>query len=154
MKFHSSVIFVSDIEKSKDFYTRLIGLKIEHDFGANIIFEDGLTIWQVLEQHVINKNLITKGDLNQFELYFETKNLDRIHAMLKEEGVTFLHEIHEEPWGQRSIRFFDPDNHLLEVGEPLEVFINNMYNNGLSLEQVAEKSGVPLETVMALVGKD
>ncbi|RKX68718.1 hypothetical protein DRP43_05215, partial [candidate division TA06 bacterium] len=45
---------------------------------------------------------------------------------IKSKNIEFLHEIHEEPWGQRTIRFFDPDNHLIEIGEPLPIFIKNM----------------------------
>lgn len=154
MIFHSSVIFVTDIEKSKDFYIRIIGQIIKHDFGNNIIFEGGLSIWQIDQQHIVNQNLRTEGESNRFELYFETKRIEEIAELLYSEGVRFLHNIKEAPWGQRTIRFFDPDNHLIEVGEPLEVFVNNMYHNGLSIEQVAKKSGIPVEKVMALVGLD
>lgn len=154
MIFHSSVIFVADIQKSKDFYTKIIGQTIDHDFGNNIIFHGGLSIWKVNTQHIINQKLKINVDSNRFELYFETRRIDEITSRLKKENVAFLHDIKEEPWGQRTIRFFDPDNHLIEVGEPLEVFVKNMYTKGLSIEQIAEKSGIPVETVMALVGLD
>jgi len=154
MIFHSSVIFVADIGKSKDFYTSIMGQIVEHDFGNNILFQGGLSIWKVGTQHIINQNLKTNTDSNQFELYFETRRIDEIASLLKKENVKFLHDMKEEPWGQRTIRFFDPDNHLIEVGEPLDVFVKNMYQKGLSVEQIAEKSGIPVETVMALVGLD
>ncbi|MDF1547722.1 MAG: VOC family protein [Bacteroidales bacterium] len=154
MIFHSSVIFVTDIEKSKDFYIRVIGQTVEHDFGNNLIFKGGLSIWQIGAEHIVNQHLKTKGESNRFELYFETKRIEEIAELLKSEGVRFLHNIKEEPWGQRTIRFFDPDNHLIEVGEPLEEFVNNMYQNGLTIDQIAKKSGIPVETVMALVGLD
>jgi len=55
--------------------------------------------------------------------------------------------------GQKNIRFFDPYNHLIEIREPLDVFINNLYKNGLTSKQISEKSGVPIETVIALIKK-
>ena len=147
MKFHSSVIFVNDIEKSKDFYVRLLNQEIEHDFGKNVILKGGLTIWEIQPDHFISKRLKTTPDSNSFEIYFETELIDEAYSKLNTEQVEFLHEIHEEPWGQRTIRFFDHDRHLIEVGEPLETFVNNMSKKGLSVKQIAEKSGIPIETV-------
>ncbi len=147
MKFHSSVIFVKDIEKSKDFYVQMLNQEIEHDFGKNIILKSGLTIWEIQPEHVISKTLKTKVNSNKFELYFETELIEKKHKQLKNENIDFLHEIHEEPWGQRTIRFFDPDKHLLEIGEPLPIFIKNMFKRGLSAKQITEKSGVPIATV-------
>lgn len=151
MKFHSSVIFVNNIEKSKDFYVRLLNQKIDHDFGKNVILKCGLTIWEIQPEHIINKQLETKIKSNKFELYFEDELIDKAREILLKENVEFLHETHEEPWGQRTIRFFDPDNHLIEIGEPLETFVNNMNMKGLSSKQIAEKSGIPIETVISLI---
>jgi len=151
MKFHSSVIFVNDIKKSKDFYVRLLNQEIEHDFGKNVILKDGLTIWEIQPDHIINKQLKIKNNSNRFELYFETELIDEAYNRLSNEQVEFLHEIHEEPWGQRTMRFFDHDRHLVEIGEPLEIFVNNMNKKGLSVKQIAEKSGIPIETVNGIL---
>lgn len=147
MKFHSPVIFVNDIKKSKDFYIRLLDQSIEHDFGKNVILKSGLTLWEISPDHIINKQLNTDNVSNKFELYFESELIEETYEKLNDEGVEFLHGIHEEPWGQRTIRFFDYDNHLIEVGEPMETFVRNMHNKGLSAKQIAEKSGIPIETI-------
>ena len=154
MKYHSSVIFVNDIEKSKDFYVRLLNQDIEHDFGKNVILKGGLTIWEIQPDHLISKRLETKSDSNRFELYFETNLIDETYSKLNNEQVEFLHGIHEESWGQRTIRFFDHDKHLVEVGEPLETFVNHMSKKGLSVKQIAEKTGIPIETVNSILNKN
>lgn len=151
MKFHSIALFVKDIELSKTFYTKLIGLSIVHDFGNNVILSNGISIWQIQQSHIISKELETKNNSNRFELYFEAENIDEIYLKLEQNSVKFLHPIHAEPWGQRTIRFFDPDNHLIEIGEPLEVFVMNMSKQGLSPEQISSKSGIPIETVKNLL---
>ncbi len=151
MKLHSIVIFVNDIEKSKTFYTKLLNLSIVHDFGNNVILSGGISIWQIQQSHIINQELETKNSSNRFELYFEDKNIDEVYTKLEQFGVKFLHRINTEPWGQRTVRFFDPDNHLIEVGEPLEVFVMNMHKEGLSAEQISAKSGIPLTTVNELL---
>ncbi len=151
MKFHSIALFVKDIEKSKEFYTNLLNLSVEHDFGKNIILSNGITIWEIQESHIITKELKTTSNSNRFELCFEAENLDEINLKLEQNSVTLLHPIHTEPWGQRTIRFFDPDSHLIEIGEPLEVFVMNMHRQGLSPEQISTQSGIPIETVKSLL---
>lgn len=154
MRLHSTVIFVKDIEKSKDFYTRYLGFSIDHDFGKNVVLNAGLTIWEILPEHIINKQLKKTDDSNRFELYFETNNIEAIFNDLKKVGVHFFHKIQEEPWGQRTFRFYDPDKHLIEIGEPLEVFVENMSKKGLTETQISKKTGIPLDTVHRLIGND
>lgn len=151
MKLHSIVLFVKDIELSKTFYTKLIGLSVVHDFGNNVILSGGISIWQIQQSHIISQKLETASNSNRFELYFEAENLDEINIKLEQNSVKFLHPIHTEPWGQRTLRFFDPDSHLIEIGEPLEVFVMNMHKQGLSPEQISSQSGIPIETVKNLL---
>lgn len=153
MVFHSTVLFVKDIEVSKEFYSRFLNFSIEHDFGKNVIMSNGLSLWEINPEHIINKELETTIESNRFELYFEADNLEEISHKLKTAGVKFLHFIEEEPWGQRTIRLFDPDNHLVEIGEPMDIFINNMHNKGLTPAQISAKSGIPIETVVGLIWK-
>lgn len=151
MKFHSPVIFVKDIEKSQDFYIRILNQEIEHDFGKNVILKSGLALWEINEKHIISQELETKVQSNKFELYFETEQIDETYNKLKGENIEFLHDINEEPWGQKTIRFFDPDKHLIEIGENLETFVKNMKKDGLTSGQIVEKSGIPIETVIELL---
>ncbi len=154
MKINSIAIFVKDIKRSKEFYTRNLGFSIEHDFGKNVILNSGLTIWEIQPGHIINQNLKTTNDSNRFELYFEDNNIEALFNKLKMAGVHFLHQVHEEPWGQRTFRFFDPDDHLIEIGEPLEIFVNNLKEKGLTDTQISERTGIPIDTVQKLIAND
>ena len=153
----TSVLFVKDIELSKKFYTNIPGLSIELDFGKNVIFKNGFAIWEIQKSHIIPVILgmerISDTPVNRFELYFETENLPEIFQVLKSRDVTFLHEIHEEPWGQQTIRFFDPDNHLIEIGESMRDFVCRFYNKGLTAEQISERTSVPVEEVARIINK-
>jgi catechol 2,3-dioxygenase-like lactoylglutathione lyase family enzyme len=151
IKYHSTVIFVKDILKSKEFYTGFLDFSVEHDFGKNVILSNGLTLWEILPGHIINNQLTTKNESNRFELYFESDDIETKSEQLEKEGVKFLHLIHEEPWGQRTFRFFDPDNHLIEIGEPIEVFVRNMSRKGLTVSQISKKSGISPETIITLL---
>lgn len=153
MIYNSSVIFVRDIEIAKSFYTGLLGCTIEHDFGKNVIFHNGLAIWQIQDDHTIARQLITSDGSNRFELYFETESLDKDHKLLTEVGVKFLHEIKEEAWGQRTIRFFDPDNHLVEIGDTMRTFVLRLFKQGLTTSQISDKSGINIEIIKSIIGE-
>ena len=151
----STAIFVKNIEVSKMFYIDLLGLSVDLDFGKNIIFKNGFAIWEIQENHIIPSSLgldrISDIDVNRFEMYFETERLNEVFENLKNSNVKFLHEIHEEHWGQRTIRFFDPDNHLIEIGESMRQFVQRFFNEGLTVEQVSMRTSVPVKEVNRLI---
>jgi len=147
MKYHSAVLFVTAIETSTKFYTQLLGLKVADDFGNNLAFEQGLSLWQVQGSHEIAKNLPVPGLGNRFELCFEHEDMDDLYEQLKSAKVKFFQHLNEETWGQRTVRFFDPDGHLIEVGEPMELFVRNLAQRGLSETEIHKKTGMPIVTV-------
>jgi len=154
LKYESAVLFVSDIQTSKKFYCNLLGMKISMDMGGNVILENGLTIWQIQKDHIINRTI--GGDQNpsgksKFEIYFETDDLNNIFTILKENHIEFLHEIHEEPWGQKTVRFFDPDKNLVEVGESLKTFLLRMKNEGHEIMEIAMKTGMTEKDINQII---
>lgn len=155
LTFHSSAIFVKDIQRSKTFYTQVLGQKIAIDMVKDVILEGGISLWEVWPEHIIPSTLgldsTLEGRTNRFELCFETEDIDGVYARLQDNKVEFLHPLQEEPWGQRTVRFFDPDHHLVEVGETMPTFLKRLYASGLTLEEVSRRTGAPLETVKQLV---
>lgn len=155
LKASSTALFVKDIVTSKQFYIDLLGMSVDLELGKNVIFKNGFTIWEIQTNHIIPATLgldkISDPKFNRFELYFETENLPEIFDTLKSKGVPFLHEIHEEPWGQQTIRFFDPDNHLIEIGESMQQFVCRFYNQGMTIKQVSKRRSVPIEEVKRLI---
>jgi catechol 2,3-dioxygenase-like lactoylglutathione lyase family enzyme len=153
----STALFVKDIEISKDFYCNTLKLEIDLDFGKNVIFKAGFTIWEIQNNHIIASTLgyerVNNDLYNRFELYYETENLPEIFNYLNSQEIKFLHEIHEEPWGQQTIRFFDPDNHLIEIGESMGQFVNRFYKQGMTLEQINRKTSIPIDEIRRLIKK-
>jgi hypothetical protein len=58
-----------------------------------------------------------------------------------------LHPLREQPWGQRVFRCFDPDGHIVEVGEPMPVVIGRYLSQGMSVEEATERTSMPLDIV-------
>lgn len=44
---NSIALFVKNIDVSKRFYTNLLNLEVEFDFGKNIVFKGGVAIWEI-----------------------------------------------------------------------------------------------------------
>lgn len=152
-RFHSIVLFVKDIERSKKFYTEVLGQEMEYDFGNNVALKSGITLWKIMPDHIIsrsgkhNKTNITKA----FEVYFETDDLEPVQKIVAKNHLETLHDLMEEPWGQRTIRFYDPDKNLIEIGETLETFVRRMALSGMKPEEISVKTTIPVQIVKRLL---
>lgn len=155
LRYHSAAAFVRDINVSKKFYTEVMELMVELDFGNNVILEGGITLWEINTKHIIPERLgielIYDRRVNRFEFYFETQDIETVCERVRVSGAEFLHLLHEEPWGQRTVRFFDPDRHLIEVGESMVTFVRRLHGHNMTPEQVSQKTSIPLEKVRELL---
>ncbi|MCI8731228.1 MAG: glyoxalase [Lachnospiraceae bacterium] len=153
MKLKNILIVVEDIERSRKFYHDLFGLEMTADFDGNMILTEGL----VLQEKKIWETLIGRpsvcGD-SDAELYFEENNLDDFMEKLEaySEPVRYLNPLMEHHWGQRVIRIYDPDGHVIEVGEAMDYVIKRFYEAGMSLEAIAQKTQFPVEQVAGICG--
>ena len=48
-------------------------------------------------------------------------------------------EVIEHSWGQRVIRFYDLDEHLIEVGEDMQMVVKRFLASGMTMEEVSAK---------------
>lgn len=148
MKFSGPLIAVSDIEVSKKFYQEVMHQKIVLDFGINVTFDGHFSLQADFPELVgFNKNELIPGS-KSFELYFEEENLDQFVQHLKNYSeIKYVHDVKEYPWGQRVIRFYDPDQHMVEVGESMEKVVQRFLTQGLSVEETATRTMFPIEFV-------
>ena len=151
IQFQSSVLFVRDIQASRRFYEEPLGQEVEMDFGANVGYKGGFAIWQVDSafQMVFEGPADAEGRLGRdnFELYFESPDLDAVWTRLSSQEVEVVHALREQPWGQRAIRICDPDGHIVEIGEPMPIVVARFLAQGMTAEAVAERTFMPLEFV-------
>ncbi len=149
IKYVCPLIAVKDINKSRYFYENVLKQEVEIDHGENVAFKGGFAIHDIEHfQNLTGKSINKKVDSKDFiELYFELDEIEVMETKLKSLDVEFVHEMREQPWGQRVMRFYDPDKYIIEIGEPLEYVIKRFAALGLSLEEISERSSMPIEFV-------
>jgi predicted enzyme related to lactoylglutathione lyase len=149
------LITVKNIEKSKEFYENVLKQEIELDLGENVAFKGGFAIHDMEHfQNLTGKSLSKSVSKDFMELYFELNEIEELESKLESLNTEFVHKIREQPWGQRVMRFYDPDNYIIEVGEPLEFVVKRFAACGLSLEEISEKSSMPVEFVQMVLDQD
>ena len=152
MKFKNPLLVVSDMEKSKKFYKDVLNLRVIMDFGANVTLTGGLCL-QTKETWMgfidaKEEDIIFGG--NNAEIYFEEDDFDAFAEKLKGiDDIDYVHPVIEHRWGQRVVRFYDPDRHIIEVGENMKFVCRRFLDGGMTEEEVAVRMDVPLKFVQA-----
>lgn len=142
MKFKNILFVVKDIEKSRAFYEKVLGLHVTADFGENITLTGGLSLQsQQSWSAFIGEEKPVRMQGNDAEIYFETEDIEQFAAGLS--GVEYVHALTEFRWGQRGIRFYDPDGHIIEVAETLKAVCLRFLNNGLTAPEIARHMQIP-----------
>ena len=152
MKFKNPLLVVSDMEKAKKFYKDVLNLRVIMDFGANVTLAGGLCL-QTKETWMgfidaKEEDIIFGG--NNAEIYFEEDDFDAFAEKLKGiDDIDYVHPVIEHRWGQRVVRFYDPDRHIIEVGENIKMVCRRFLDSGMTEEEVAVRMDVPLKFVQA-----
>lgn len=120
MKLKNILIVVNDMERSIKFYRELFGLQVILDQDGNVIMTEGLVLQDAkIWENFIQRNLTPKNHMT--ELYFEEPDLEGFVKRLEESEfeIEYVNELMEHSWGQKVVRFYDPDGNLIEVGTPV-----------------------------------
>ena len=120
MKLKNILIVVSDINRARRFYHDLFGLELILDNDGNMVLTEGLVLqeekyWrEFLGREIVPEN-------NSCELYFEESDIEGFVEKLESyyPEVRYVNTLMTHSWGQKVIRFYDPDGNLIEVGTPV-----------------------------------
>lgn len=120
MKFSGFLIVVKDSKKAKKFYHDLFGLEMIADNDGNMVLSGGLFLQEEKYwQKFLGKNVLAKN--NSSELYFEESDIEdfvrKLETLYPE--TEYVNKLMTHSWGQRVVRFYDPDGNLIEVGTPV-----------------------------------
>lgn len=120
MKLRNILIAVNDMERAIRFYKEIFGLQVILDQDGNVIMSEGLVLQDAkIWRNFLNRDLIPKN--NMAELYFEEPDIEGFVKKLEESEfeIEYVNELMEHSWGQKVVRFYDPDGNLIEVGTPV-----------------------------------
>ena len=152
MKHVCMLISVADINAARKFYEDLFGLEVFQDYGRNIAFTCGLALQQDFDWLVdLSKEKVLKKS-NNAEIVFEEQDFDGFLNKLREyPDIEYLGEVIEHSWGQRVIRFYDLDGHIIEVGEDMKMVIKRFLDSGMTMEEVSVKMDASIEDLTKLL---
>ena len=103
--------YVSNLEKAAKFYEEILGLEKKYEYPNYVGFECGGVeiglIPKLKEREKVNPSSPS--------VEFLVDDVEKFYNELKNKGVKFVKELHEEPWGGRQATFTDPDDNVLEI---------------------------------------
>lgn len=95
-------------------------------------------------------SVLTRPD--NMEICFETSDFGGFLNKLKSyPNIERSGDMIEHGWGQRVIRFYDLDGHIVEVGEDMKMVVNRFLASGMTMEEVSEKMDVSLPDLTRLL---
>lgn len=105
------LFYVSDLKKATKFYEKTLGLEKKYEFPSYVGFECG-----GVEIGLVPKTEEkAKRDFLSPSVEFLVDDVEKTYGELKEKGVNFVKELHDEAWGGRQAVFTDPDCNTLEI---------------------------------------
>ena len=120
LKYRGTLLVVKDCDTALKFYRDLFGFELVQDNDGNMELTGGLYLqeaayWEEFtEKQVISRN-------NSTELYFEEADIEAFAEKLEKlyPDTEYVNRLMTHSWGQKVIRFYDPDGNLIEVGTPV-----------------------------------
>jgi hypothetical protein len=149
MKFCLPLIAVDNVQISKVFYQDLFDQTVVMDLGKNITMSGGFALQEGFDwlTGIDPINMIKKS--NNMELYFEADDFDAfINKLESYRDIDRVHPVKKYDWQQRVIRIYDPDKHIIEIGESMAVIAKRYLKDGSSAEETAKLIQHPLEFVL------
>jgi catechol 2,3-dioxygenase-like lactoylglutathione lyase family enzyme len=147
MKYACALIAVEDVKRSRAFYEGILGQEVEADFGENVGYKGGFSIMQKALWSKVLRGASVASRPNDHELYFEDDDVDGCEARLEAAGIEFLHGAVEQPWRQKVLRCYDPDGHIVEIGETMPRLVRRLAAEGGDAAAISKMTGMAIEMV-------
>jgi catechol 2,3-dioxygenase-like lactoylglutathione lyase family enzyme len=104
---------VSDLTRSKQFYSEKLGWKLETNEPTVAGFRFGSGYLILLSEPGHSGSKALPGGMH---IAVQVTDIDTEYAKLKKTGVE-VSELHSQPWGERNFSFHDPDGYEWSYGE-------------------------------------
>jgi catechol 2,3-dioxygenase-like lactoylglutathione lyase family enzyme len=150
MEYRCALLAVKDVKASLAFYQKWFDVEVEVDLGWNIGLKGGLALQEHFAELVGLPPESVLARPHNMELYFESEDLDAFDRCLREDpNIVRVHPVKEYPWRQRVLRIYDPDGHIIEIGESMAMVFKRLMAQGNTVEDTAQMTQHPLAYVRA-----
>ena len=128
MKFGYTIVYVSDVAKTLNFYNTAFGFETRfmHESGEYAELSTGETVLAFASHHVgasnFSKGYVKLTDMEKpagFELAFVTDDVEKAVLKAVSAGATLVADPVDKPWGQIVGYVRAPDGTLLELCTPV-----------------------------------
>lgn len=144
LQYKMPVLAVRDMEVSKQFYHDLFDQEVVLDLGRNVTLSGGFSLQADFDELVDIPKCTILHQSNNMELYSETDDFDafveKLHDFL---DIELVHPPKMHEWQQRVVRLYDPDWHIIEVGEPMDKVAQRMLGEGYDVEEIVRITQMP-----------
>lgn len=114
-------LFVTDMEKSKSFYAKVLGFEAQKGSASyqpmkagSVLIGLGLSK-NLPKQHYFNPELQSERRGLGAEIVLEVADVQATLAAVKAAGHPILSELRKQPWGATDFRIADPDGYYLRI---------------------------------------
>jgi len=120
MRFEGLTLTVESVERSIEFYSGKLGIKVEWNsvpaFAMLRIGSGTIGLLSVVEARKERVPDSTAAQKQAIHVEFSTDDLDALYEELGAKGVVFHEPPHDEPW-ERAMTAFDPDGYAVEFAQ-------------------------------------
>ena len=119
MRYKGTLVVVKNCVKALSFYKNVLGLELLQDNDGNMELSGGVYLQEAQYwEKFTGKEIAQRG--NSCELYFEEPDIEAFVMKLEKlyPDTEYVNRLMTHSWGQKVVRFYDPDGNLIEVGTP------------------------------------
>ena len=109
-RIYATWIYVKNLETSKTFYEKVLGLKVKFQQGGWIEFDLGETSFAILQRAPDQGPLIPQ----KTRVMLQVSDIEEMKQQLLENNVKLIGDIRNEVYG-KLLTFEDPNGHWLEL---------------------------------------
>jgi uncharacterized glyoxalase superfamily protein PhnB len=119
MNLKQTRLVTDDVQKLTSFYERLTGATAEIISSGYVEFQQipcsGLAITSAATAAIDGDDVLASGANRSLVLDFEVKDVDAHYTRLRETISEWVQPPTDQPWGNRSMLFRDPDGNLVNM---------------------------------------
>src|SRR5579859_123340 len=120
MKLFRIAIPAEQLNRSRDFYERVLGTEADATVPSRLYFHCGDVILALIDRGVPSERPFMPLPDN---IYFATDDIDATHRRAADAGAREISAIETRPWGERSFYCLDPDGNPLCFVDEATLFL-------------------------------